>query len=1151
MANPAADAKSALLAEELREFALALPTTLFPKGFFCTTCHALAFDSWKLICCNKAVCSSCHEKLAFPTTCPSCDHTPLEAESCVPNKALRNTMRVWLQKQRKKEDAKATPKATTPPADVVLEATVAQAAGDAADRPVESIEKATRPEDFADNDATIAGDDGETAQRAGSTAAQPNENSLAPQTGDTQPRGSPQSQNANASAEPTSATQDRSTVQSAVDGSIEGAAGKSTIMNANGMAGQFGFGFTPNQGNFNGMGWNGMTPMNGMANMMPNGNWSNMNPMDFNMMNHMNGMSNMPNGMYNGFGGNMGMAGMNDMSAMNMMNFGGGYGNWGQDANGAGYGNFNGYNQMGGYNQSGAQYPEMMNQFPKNNFSTQNRFHANGAAFPQQRNNRNGSLGYGNQNNGSGPGFPHRADSRPGSRGGPPHNCDGEIPDGKAEAATEAKIKNEHAQSSAEPTQEGKGKAEDNLESTSTPNVHAEGASSTEVTEDPNELTRAVRDESNSAPQTNGLNPIQTVDSVEMDPSAAYDESMMIDPMHPDQAYGQGMVNNYSNQTSHMIGPYDANMGYNQNNYGSRGGFNAAYGAATVLVGEPRGLGVEGAPTGPRAMREGRPNTGFSSRANNPRSISNAPVANAPPTQEAAPSSPLRRGRSSPERDETLRTKNKSPTRSRSRSRDDDGDVHVERARSVEDEEKRKHGDRAATPAAGDGHDRRNEGRQHRSSRHDDRDERDVRDSDYDDRYRDDRDNREGRARSTSADSKHRSRRDKEKHRSSRSHRDRSREHRRRHRSRSRSPIAEEGRVDHDAHSNGTDVEIGARRKNRSEKEKHRERDSDRSRDKDRDRDRRERRDRRDRDYDRDHDYDREKDRSREKDRDRKRSRRDREGEAEEERDYNDEKYRSSRRNRKERDRDRDRDHDKEPTSATSTRPVSPPVNAPTGPSADGFSIRGVSKSKKEDRFTTKPMPPPTGPRSFQPPKGPAADRDKNRRDSREHRRKSSVTSVPTTPTTPSAQDHYAAEREKNARERDRLDRDKTLHSVHSRATSSRSNSISVTKDLPTTSSTSTSKPLSTKRSRDAIDDDGPATTANDSAKSSIPTGPASHRTKRRKSDINSDNVANLFAAGLRKHAGARERRRGGVKNEGSVERELERTERERDGRRW
>jgi hypothetical protein len=106
------------------------------------------------------------------------------------------------------------------------------------------------------------------------------QNSIAPQTDGAEQGGSPQAPNANLSVEPASASQDPSTIANTMEGASEGMSGKSGIMNANGMMGQPGFGFPPNQGNFNGMGWNGMNPMNGMANMMPNGNWNNnMNPM--------------------------------------------------------------------------------------------------------------------------------------------------------------------------------------------------------------------------------------------------------------------------------------------------------------------------------------------------------------------------------------------------------------------------------------------------------------------------------------------------------------------------------------------------------------------------------------------------------------------------------------------------------------------------------------------------------------------------------------------------------------------------------------------------------------------------------------------------------------------------------------------------------
>jgi hypothetical protein len=365
-------------------------------------------------------------------------------------------------------------------------------------------------------------------------------------------------------------------------------------------------------------------------------------------MNNMNGMPGMSNNMYGGFGGNAGM-GMNDMSAMG---YGGGYGNGWNGMGGAEYGfNANGYNQMGGYNQSGA-YPEMMNRFPKNNYQN-NRFQAHGGNFPQHRNNRNGSFG----GNGSASG-PQNPNSRPGSRGlqpqkvrpfhklpatstsprpipsnpssGPatdkcvPVQADGESPSGTVvAAAVENKVDGEQAKASAENPFEGKS------ESTVTDAAQADAA----------QTAGNMAENADEANESSGLNQIQTVETVEAD-SHDYDQSMMGDGMQ----YDPQMMNQFASSQSHMNGPWGNGMGYPQGNFGHRGGFNNAYGAATVLTGEPRGVGVEGAPTGPRAMREGRPNTGFSSRANNARF--NAPPPSATPSREAAPASPVRNIRS-------------------------------------------------------------------------------------------------------------------------------------------------------------------------------------------------------------------------------------------------------------------------------------------------------------------------------------------------------------------------------------------------------------------------------------------------------------------------------------------------------------------------
>lgn len=366
----------------------------------------------------------------------------------------------------------------------------------------------------------------------------------------------------------------------------------------------------------------------------------------------------------------MGM-GMNDMSAMNMMSYGGGYGN-GWNGMGGGYGNFNGHNQMGGYNQSGA-YPEMMNQFPKNNFpnQNQNRFHANQGGANPQRNNRNGSYG------GFGPSF-QNANSRPGSRSGPAQNVrrfhhlpprpspsvgsspspatdeylskqrDGQSPDGTAGTAPEVKAEGEQTKASAESTEEGKDIVDGASEPVDPQASHE--ASIGNTSENADETTNQAGDESNETTQGGGLNQIQTVDSGDAD-MENYDQSIVGNGMQPNMPYPQGMMNQFANQP--MNASFDSsmnmNMGYDQNNnFGPRGGFNnGAYGAARVLTGqptEPVGVGVVGAPTGPRAMREGRPNTGFSSRVNSGRY--NPPLKSVTPAQDAMTTSPQRRVRS-------------------------------------------------------------------------------------------------------------------------------------------------------------------------------------------------------------------------------------------------------------------------------------------------------------------------------------------------------------------------------------------------------------------------------------------------------------------------------------------------------------------------
>lgn len=64
-------------------------------------------------------------------------------------------MRVWLQKQKKKDEAKAAVKAATPPVEATLAPEVQQTSD--ADKPVDSIEGVVKSEDGGDQPAEGGG----------------------------------------------------------------------------------------------------------------------------------------------------------------------------------------------------------------------------------------------------------------------------------------------------------------------------------------------------------------------------------------------------------------------------------------------------------------------------------------------------------------------------------------------------------------------------------------------------------------------------------------------------------------------------------------------------------------------------------------------------------------------------------------------------------------------------------------------------------------------------------------------------------------------------------------------------------------------------------------------------------------------------------
>jgi hypothetical protein len=85
-------------------------------------------------------------------------------------------MRVWLQKHKKKEEAKAAAQPATPPVEMTPTAPEVQPVGDGAEKPVDSIEEAPKAEDAPIEQAEGSAENpGDAGQRAGSASAQPNE----------------------------------------------------------------------------------------------------------------------------------------------------------------------------------------------------------------------------------------------------------------------------------------------------------------------------------------------------------------------------------------------------------------------------------------------------------------------------------------------------------------------------------------------------------------------------------------------------------------------------------------------------------------------------------------------------------------------------------------------------------------------------------------------------------------------------------------------------------------------------------------------------------------------------------------------------------------------------------------------------------------
>lgn len=91
------------ISEAQAELISSLSLDDIPIKLRCAICSKLAVNAFRLPCCEQAICQTCQSSL--PQFCPVCEHSPLAADDCSPNKSLRTTIRVFLRTAEKKREA--------------------------------------------------------------------------------------------------------------------------------------------------------------------------------------------------------------------------------------------------------------------------------------------------------------------------------------------------------------------------------------------------------------------------------------------------------------------------------------------------------------------------------------------------------------------------------------------------------------------------------------------------------------------------------------------------------------------------------------------------------------------------------------------------------------------------------------------------------------------------------------------------------------------------------------------------------------------------------------------------------------------------------------------------------------------------------------
>ncbi|KAI9893719.1 MAG: hypothetical protein M1814_005935 [Vezdaea aestivalis] len=588
---------------ELAEVINRLVPEDIPAKLRCSICNTLALDAFRLLCCSQSICEDCHASL--PSTCPVCEHSPLSNDSATPNKPLRTTIRAFLKTKVaafKKADASKATTVSQAPTQTSTEPSEKPTTSEVAS--LSTVEPNNTSNALDLTQALNGGlqDVGPDAPQIQDIPQPSVEAEVHPNTADDKPNGTVQERQ----------------IDHVTTGAFQDAAGDDTTT-------QPGASDTP-------------TGNNGQQNWTSNGNFHNpmmqamqagMGTQNWGTYNNTMGMPGMtmdmmgmPQGMFGGFGGpGMGMDGMNMGMGMAFNGSQGPFTGWnGQPAWNSGQDNFNPIangthvNGMGSFdahagyqsNPGFGQFNQMQQQqFPNSNF--QGNFHqgpgnfhrGRGRGYARGRGYHNAHAGYNHQphNHSQTSQAMHRGPSQDGSQH-VPSNKDQNIGEDTAnnlntDTVPPSITEDPKAHEGDDSANIAQAAFVDEVDESGSPKIKANPLGDTEP-----RAERAV------SPVKETLQVPETVPLSGEDDLGTYSASNGLSH------------NNNTGSLGDVDFPHDSSVHVNDNLGGDRTSTRQTnrVEAPPKMPVEPRGQGVVGAPTGPKALRDGRPNIGYRGR---------------------------------------------------------------------------------------------------------------------------------------------------------------------------------------------------------------------------------------------------------------------------------------------------------------------------------------------------------------------------------------------------------------------------------------------------------------------------------------------------------------------------------------------------------